>query len=115
MLRDHTLSPGSKFARPSIETGHARSPLARTAVVVAIVIAGVTIIFSAGDGVRKLAFVGSWHGDPERHDRRGDRVRAAQPFVGLPLWAFLQTAAAWAGARDAWCREARLPDRGRGR
>lgn len=25
-----------------------------------------------------------------------------QPFIGLPLWAVLQGAAAWAAARDPW-------------
>lgn len=28
-----------------------------------------------------------------------------QPFIGLPLWAVLQGAAAWAAARDPWFLE----------
>ena len=28
-----------------------------------------------------------------------------QPFIGLPLWAALQCAAAWAAARDPWFLE----------
>lgn len=28
-----------------------------------------------------------------------------QPFIGLPMWAFAQGAAAWAAARDPWFLE----------